>query len=72
MTGSPRILIVGGAGQVGRELQRSFASFGDIVAVDRESLDIAIPEEIRALIPSCSAAGDSERRSVYGRGSSGI
>ena len=50
MTGSPRVLIVGGAGQVGRELQRSFASFGDIVAVDRESLDIAIPEEIRALI----------------------
>ena len=49
MTGSPRILIVGGAGQVGRELQRSFSDFGEIVAVDRENLDIAVPEEIRAL-----------------------
>jgi dTDP-4-dehydrorhamnose reductase len=50
MTGSPRVLIVGGAGQVGIELQRSFSGFGEIVAVDRESLDIAIPEEIRTLV----------------------
>jgi dTDP-4-dehydrorhamnose reductase len=50
MTGSPRVLIVGGAGQVGKELQRSFSGFGEIVAVDRENFDIAVPEEIRALI----------------------
>ena len=50
MTGSSRVLIVGGAGQVGIELQRSFSGFGEIVAVDRESLDIAIPEEIRTLV----------------------
>lgn len=50
MTGPPRVLIVGGAGQVGRELQRSFSSFGEIVAVDREGLDIAVTEEICALV----------------------
>ena len=31
---SPRILIVGAGGQVGMELQRSFAGFGTIVAVE--------------------------------------
>ncbi|MGD0366295.1 MAG: dTDP-4-dehydrorhamnose reductase [Acidobacteriaceae bacterium] len=50
MTGSARVLIVGGAGQVGRELQRSFSGFGEITVVDRENLDIAVPEEIRAII----------------------
>lgn len=45
-----RVLIVGGAGQLGRELQRSFGGFGEIVAVDRESVDLAVPEPIRALV----------------------
>lgn len=45
-----RVLIVGAAGQLGRELQRSFADFGAITAVDRESIDLAVPEEIRALV----------------------
>ncbi len=45
-----RVLIVGAAGQLGRELQRSFADFGEIVAVDRESVDLAVPEQIRALV----------------------
>jgi dTDP-4-dehydrorhamnose reductase len=46
----PRVLILGAAGQVGRELQRTFANFGEIVAVDRESLDIAVPDQIRELV----------------------
>jgi dTDP-4-dehydrorhamnose reductase len=45
-----RVLIVGGAGQVGRELQRSFADFGEIVAVDRESVDLAEPSQVRELV----------------------
>lgn len=45
-----RVLIVGAAGQLGRELQRSFADFGTISAVDRESIDLAVPEHIRALV----------------------
>jgi dTDP-4-dehydrorhamnose reductase len=47
---SPRVLIVGGAGQVGVELQRSFAAFGSIVAVDREKFDLADPDQTRALV----------------------
>ena len=46
----PRILIVGGAGQVGVELQRSFAGFGRVRAVDRETFDMADAEQTRALV----------------------
>ena len=45
-----RVLIAGAAGQLGRELQRSFADFGEIVAVDRESVDLAVPEQVRTLV----------------------
>ena len=47
---SPRVLIIGAAGQVGVELQRSFAGFGSVIAVDREAFDLADPDETRALI----------------------
>jgi dTDP-4-dehydrorhamnose reductase len=47
---SPRVLIVGAAGQVGVELQRSFAGFGPIVAVDKETFDLGDPEQTRALV----------------------
>jgi dTDP-4-dehydrorhamnose reductase len=49
-TESPRILIVGAAGQVGFELQRSFAGFGSIVAVDRGKIDLANLEQTRELV----------------------
>ena len=44
------VLILGAAGQVGVELQRSFADFGEIVAVDRESVDIAVPDQVREMV----------------------
>ena len=44
------ILILGASGQVGRELQHSFADFGRVTAVDRASIDLAAPEEIRGLV----------------------
>ena len=47
---SPRILIVGNAGQLGRELERAFAGFGRVVGLDRESVDLADPDQIRALV----------------------
>ena len=47
---SPRILIAGNAGQLGRELERAFAGFGRVVGLDRESVDLADPEQIRALV----------------------
>jgi len=46
----PRILIVGNAGQLGRELEKIFAGLGPIVAVDRESVDLADPEQTRDLV----------------------
>jgi dTDP-4-dehydrorhamnose reductase len=50
LNSAPRILIVGAAGQVGLELQRSFRDFGEITAVDRESVDLAVAEETRDLV----------------------
>jgi dTDP-4-dehydrorhamnose reductase len=47
---NPRILIVGSAGQLGRELEQIFADVGPIVAVDRESVDLADPDQTRDLV----------------------
>ena len=47
---SPRILIVGNAGQLGRELESIFAGGGPIIAVDRESVDLADADQTRALV----------------------
>ena len=43
----PRILIVGGDGQLGWELARTFAAMGDVHALDRASLDLSSPDAIR-------------------------
>ncbi len=45
-----KILITGKNGQVGWELQRTLAPLGEVVAVDRQALDLASPDAIRALI----------------------
>ncbi len=50
MSEKPRILIVGAAGQVGVELQRSFSDLGSITAVDLESVDLADADQTRALV----------------------
>jgi dTDP-4-dehydrorhamnose reductase len=46
----PRIVILGATGQVGRELQRSFAGCGDVLACDRSQLDLADADKLRAAI----------------------
>lgn len=50
MSVRPQVLIVGGAGQVGLELQRSFREFGEVTAVDREGVDLAVPDQVRELV----------------------
>lgn len=50
MSSARRILILGAAGQVGRELQRSFAGAGEIQASTREQCNLADPEQIRAVV----------------------
>jgi dTDP-4-dehydrorhamnose reductase len=47
---TPRILIVGNAGQLGRELEQIFAGAGPMIAVDRESVDLADDDQTRALV----------------------
>lgn len=47
---SARILLIGKSGQVGRELQRSLASLGDIVAVGRDQIDLADVKSVAACI----------------------
>lgn len=45
-----KILLTGKNGQVGWELQRTLAPLGEIVAVDREEMDLADPDSIRGMI----------------------
>lgn len=45
-----RALIVGAAGQVGLELQRSFVGFGEVIACDRETADLRYPDQLDNLI----------------------
>jgi dTDP-4-dehydrorhamnose reductase len=50
-----RILIVGAAGQVGRELQRSFVGTGELLCRDRESVDLAVADQVRELVRSTNS-----------------
>lgn len=50
MSQKPVILILGAGGQVGSELQRSFADAGEVIAWDRKAADLSQPEELRAMI----------------------
>ncbi|AFZ12674.1 dTDP-4-dehydrorhamnose reductase [Crinalium epipsammum PCC 9333] len=45
-----RILIVGSAGQLGQELQQTLIPYGEVVAVDRKTLDLSQPDQIRELV----------------------
>ena len=47
-----RILLTGGSGQVGWELQRTLCALGEVIAVDRERMDLASPDAIRDTIRS--------------------
>jgi dTDP-4-dehydrorhamnose reductase len=42
-----KILLTGCAGQLGRELKRSLASLGEVVACDRRQIDLADPDALR-------------------------
>ncbi len=47
---SVRILLTGKNGQVGAELARMLPEIGDVVAVDRQQLDLAHPDQIRRIV----------------------
>lgn len=45
-----RILLIGAAGQVGRELQESLPALGEVIALDRRQVDLTQPDQIRQAI----------------------
>jgi dTDP-4-dehydrorhamnose reductase len=45
-----KILVTGRNGQVGWELQRTLAPLGEVVALDRQALDLRNPDAIRAVV----------------------
>lgn len=51
-----KILLTGCAGQLGRELKRSLACLGDVIACDRSQLDLARADPLRAALRSIAPA----------------
>ena len=51
-----RILLTGAAGQLGRELKRSLACLGDVIARDRQQLDLARADTLRAAVRTAAPA----------------
>jgi dTDP-4-dehydrorhamnose reductase len=45
-----KILLLGKNGQLGWELQRTLAPLGEMVAIDREDVDLAQPEKLREIV----------------------
>ena len=52
MSGIPRVLLVGYAGQVGVELQRSFSDAAEIVRYDRDTVDLAVADQVAVMVRS--------------------
>ena len=50
----PRVLILGAAGQLGVELQRSFAGHAEVAALDRHGLDLSAEQQIRDVVRRAS------------------
>jgi dTDP-4-dehydrorhamnose reductase len=52
MSSGPRVLILGSAGQLGRQLQLSFSGAGEILTCGRDTVDIADHEQMRKFVRS--------------------
>jgi dTDP-4-dehydrorhamnose reductase len=52
MSNGPRVLVLGSAGQLGHELQQSFADAGEVVTPSRDTLNLADEEQMRGFIRS--------------------
>ena len=55
MSGKPRILLLGANGQLGRELQRSFADAGEVIALGRDGADMTSMSALRAAVRNAQA-----------------
>ena len=54
MSRAGRILILGSTGQLGRELQRSFSGYADVIACAREKVDFTVDAQLRSAIRDAS------------------
>jgi dTDP-4-dehydrorhamnose reductase len=45
-----KILLIGSTGQIGQELQQTLPRIGEVIGIDRQSLDLSQPEQIQAKI----------------------
>ena|ERR1035441_8044507 len=52
MSTGPRVLILGSAGQLGRQLQLSFSGAGEILTCGRNTVDLADHEQVRKFVRS--------------------
>jgi dTDP-4-dehydrorhamnose reductase len=56
MSGGPRILVIGSAGQLGGELQRRFDSAGEVLTFDRVTADLTQPWQLRKIVRDAKPA----------------
>jgi dTDP-4-dehydrorhamnose reductase len=49
---TPKILLIGKTGQIGRELHRRLPVLGEVVALDRTQMDLSRPDSVREVIRS--------------------
>jgi dTDP-4-dehydrorhamnose reductase len=49
-----RVLILGANGQLGRELQRSFSDFGEMIVCGRDTVDFTVDSQLRAAVRTAS------------------
>lgn len=56
MSSRPRILILGSGGQLGTELQRSFATAGEVLVSDQGTLDLSNEGQVRAAVREAGPA----------------
>jgi dTDP-4-dehydrorhamnose reductase len=54
MSRAGRILILGSTGQLGRELQRSFSDYGEVIARGRETVDFSGEDQLRSAVRTAS------------------
>jgi dTDP-4-dehydrorhamnose reductase len=62
----PRILVTGAHGQIGYELARLLDPHGEVIAADRERLDLSKPDAIVAAVRGTKPALIVNAGCVYG------
>lgn len=54
MSRTGRVLILGSNGQLGRELQRNFSGYADVIACARDTVDFTVEQQLRSVVRTAS------------------